>query len=143
MIKRIAWRMQANVEGALSERARRRAMELADDADIRKMPPRERAASPGAQQRTATVPTVVRPSTDLLPGTVLQRQYKGRSIQVTVLRDGFEFEGERFKSLTAVAKSVTGKYSSGFHFFGLRRQEGAGRRREAEGRRETRGRRPE
>ena len=40
LIKRIAWRMQANEEGDLSERARRRAMEIANDADIRMMPPR-------------------------------------------------------------------------------------------------------
>ena len=45
LIKRIAWRMQANVEGDLSERARRRAMELANDADIRMMPPREKKLS--------------------------------------------------------------------------------------------------
>jgi hypothetical protein len=40
LIKRIAWRLQALAEGDLSERARRRAAELADDADLRLNPPR-------------------------------------------------------------------------------------------------------
>ena len=41
-----------------------------------------------------------------IPGTVLARQYRGRQIQVTVLPKGFEFEGQIYRSLTAVAKAV-------------------------------------
>ncbi len=52
LIKRIAWRMQANVEGDLSERARRRAMEIANDADIRMMPPRERKPREVSQKQS-------------------------------------------------------------------------------------------
>lgn len=125
LIKRIAWRMQANVEGDLSERARRRAMELANDADIRMMPPREKKLSTESVAHTRTVATQVRPSTAPMPGTVLTRDYKGRTIRVTVLTDGFEWEGDRYKSLTAVAQAVTGKHWNGFHFFGLRRNGGA------------------
>ena len=43
---------------------------------------------------------------------------------VKVLADGFECEGEKYKSLTAVAKAVTGKHWNGFHFFGLRKNGG-------------------
>jgi Protein of unknown function (DUF2924) len=124
LIKRIAWRMQANAEGDLSERARRRAMELADDADLRMTPPRLRKPAPDAADRTKTVATKVRASTDLLPGTVVKREYKGQLIRVTTLADGFEYHGERYKSLTAVTKTVTGKHWNGFHFFGLRRKRG-------------------
>lgn len=124
LIKRIAWRMQANAEGDLSERARRRAMELANDADLRMTPPRQPKPAPGADERTATAPTKVRASADLLPGTVVTRQYKGQSIRVTALADGFEYAGERYKSLTAVAKAVTGKHWNGHHFFGLRKKGG-------------------
>ena len=46
LIKRIAWRMQANAEGGLSERALQRAMELANDADLRVTAPREAEADP-------------------------------------------------------------------------------------------------
>jgi hypothetical protein len=124
LIKRIAWRMQANAEGDLSERARQRAMELANDADLRSTAPRQRRPAPDAQDRTKTVATKVRASTDLLPGTVVTRAYKGHLIRVTVLADGFEYLGERYKSLTAVTKAVTGKHWNGFHFFGLRRKRG-------------------
>ena len=119
LIKRIAWRMQANVEGDLSERARRRAMELANDADLRVSPPRE----PKIDENLSVVTKRVNFECDdriPLAGTILKRDYKGRAVRVRVLEDGFEFEGERFKSLTAVAKTVTGKHWNGFHFFGLR-----------------------
>ena len=120
LIKRIAWRMQANAEGDLSERARRRAMELANDADIRVTMPRTKKLSAGAEERTFSVPTKIEPNTQLLPGTVLQRVYKGHPVRVKVMTDGFECQGERYKSLTAVAKAITGKHWSGHHFFGLR-----------------------
>ncbi|WP_425619080.1 DUF2924 domain-containing protein [Anatilimnocola sp. NA78] len=125
LIKRIAWRMQANAEGGLSERARRRAMELANDADLRVTAPRQRRSIDGADERTKTVPAKIAAATHLLPGTMLKRDYKGRTIRVIVLDDGFECEGERYKSLTAVAKAVTGKHWNGFHFFGLREKAGA------------------
>lgn len=120
LIKRIAWRMQANEEGDLSERARRRAMELANDADLRMTPPREPKTTAGAEERTKSVATKVRSGGDLLPGTSLTREYKGQTVRVTVLADGFECHGQRYKSLTAVAKAVTGKHWNGHHFFGLR-----------------------
>ena len=110
-----------SVEGGLSERARRRALEIANDADLRTMPPR------GASQYDGNAPTVVhqanvQPSRDLLPGTVLRRIYKGRPIDVLVAEDGFIHEGERYRSLTAVAKAATGKHWNGHHFFGLRKK---------------------
>ena len=126
LVKRIAWRMQANAEGDLSERARRRAMELANDADLRVTMPRTPKLSEGAEERTISKPTKVQGSTQLLPGTVLQRVYKGSTIRVKVRADGFECEGERYKSLTAVAKAITGKHWNGHHFFGLR-QNGGGK----------------
>jgi hypothetical protein len=124
LVKRIAWRIQANAEGDLSERARRRAAELANDADLRLTPPRPSRVTTDAHERTTTLATRVCPSNDLMPGTMLEREYKGRTLHVTVLPDGFEFEGERYKSLTAVAKAVTGKHWNGYHFFGLRSQGG-------------------
>lgn len=124
LIKRIAWRIQANAEGGLSERARRRAMELANDADLRVTMPRR----PKISEMSETVTKRVRIDGNNrlpLPGTVLQRDYKGRLVRVKVLASGFEFEGERYKSLTAVAKAITGKHWNGFHFFNLRPAGGA------------------
>ena len=53
------------------------------------------------------------------PGTSLVRKYKDREIEVRVLEAGFEFDGERYKSLTAIAKIVTGTHCNGFRFFKL------------------------
>jgi hypothetical protein len=118
LIKRIAWRMQANIEGDLSERARRRAMEIANDADIRMMPPRERKLRDNSQQpNTVVVKVDSKPTRSLSVGQSLQRVYKGQNIVVVVRGDGFEWQGQKYKSLTAVAKAVTGKHWNGFNFF--------------------------
>ena len=57
-----------------------------------------------------------------LPGTIITRPYKGRTLAVKVLPNGFEFEGEVFKSLSAVAKAITGQHCNGFYFFRLRKE---------------------
>ena len=74
LIRRIAWRLHALAEGDLSERARRRAEELANDADLRMCPPRLPAAE-AAEERTATQ-TIRFQQDDRLPppGTVLTRK---------------------------------------------------------------------
>lgn len=118
LVKRIAWRMQALVEGDISERARQRAAELANDADLRTSAPKVPKPAPATPDstRTATIAVV---ADDRLPpaGTILMREYKGRPLQVRVLEHGFELEGEVFKSLSAVAKKITGQHCNGFHFF--------------------------
>ena len=110
LINRIAWRMQANTEGDLSERARERAFELANDADIRLTAPRP-ASSRGDRLQMAE--------------SEITREYKGRKIVVKVLESGFEYDGEVYASLSAVAKAVTGSHWSGNRFFGLQPMGGA------------------
>jgi hypothetical protein len=122
LLKRIAWRTQALAEGDLSERARRRATELARDADLR-------TTIPSAQPVTTSsgTPTAVRSvrfeSDDRLPppGTVLSRAYKRDTVQVKVLTNGFEYEGSVYSSLSAVAKAITGSHCNGYLFFRLRK----------------------
>jgi Protein of unknown function (DUF2924) len=58
------------------------------------------------------------------PGTVLTRPYKGQTLQVKVLAEGFEYEGRNFRSLSAVAKHITGSHCNGFLFFGMGHTEG-------------------
>ncbi len=119
LVKRISWRLQAIQEGDLSERARRRALELANDADLRIRPPAS-PAEPGVNGGTSTSAFRVEPDNRLpMAGTLLKRQYKGRAIQVRVLSRGFEFDGEVYRSLSAVARKVTGAHWNGYHFFGL------------------------
>jgi hypothetical protein len=117
LVKRIAWRMQALAEGDLSERARQRAAELANDADLRLTPPK----SPPAVVTAGPKKSIAFKGESRVPppGTLLIREYKGRRLEVTVLTKGFEFEGQVFKSLSAVAKAITGQHCNGFHFFRL------------------------
>jgi hypothetical protein len=123
LLRKIAWRMQELAEGGLSERARRRAAELANDADVRLMPPRATPAPTIARVAVTAAPSVATPDPRLpTPGTAIVRSYKGRDLRVLVLSDGFEFEGERYKTLTAVAEHVTGSHVNGFRFFRLGRR---------------------
>ncbi|MCY2975415.1 MAG: DUF2924 domain-containing protein [Planctomycetota bacterium] len=103
LIKRIAWKMQANIEGDISERARRRAAELSKDVDMRTSAPKQRVAVATPSNGTATA-TIQMDADERLPpsGTTLVRPYKGQSIQVRVLSNGFEFEGTIYKSLTTL-----------------------------------------
>jgi Protein of unknown function (DUF2924) len=123
LVKRVAWRLQAVAEGDLSQRARQRAAELANDADLRLSPPKLAAAAP-SPERTMTMSVRVDDGRLPIPGTVITRQYKGRSLQVKVLPQGFEYEGEVFKSLSAVAKTITGQHCNGYHFFRLGQEAG-------------------
>ncbi|GIW90219.1 MAG: hypothetical protein KatS3mg109_0651 [Pirellulaceae bacterium] len=117
LIRKIAWKMQALIEGGLTERARQRAEELARNAELRVMPPKV-SESPSSMDQAATV-VMPRDARLPAPGTALVRRYKGHTFQVLVLPDGFEFEGQRYKSLSAVAKRITGSHVNGYRFFGL------------------------
>jgi hypothetical protein len=115
LVRRLAWRLQALAEGDLSERARRRAAELACDADLRLLPPRAaRRANPSTSLSSC------RPDPRIpCPGTILTRPYKGTTLQVRVLAHGFAFDGRVFNSLSAVAKAITGSHCNGLLFFRL------------------------
>ena len=57
----------------------------------------------------------------LKPGTVMTREWQGKIHQVRVLDEGFEHGGERFASLSEVARRITGTHWSGPLFFGLKK----------------------
>ena len=103
LVKRIVWRMQALREGGLSERARRRALELADDAEIRLSAPKATARGPGTTVAAAF--DAGRPASFPKPGAVLRREYKGRAIVVRVLPRGFEYEGEVYPFSLTIRRS--------------------------------------
>lgn len=119
LVKRVAWRLQALAEGTLSERARQRAAELANDADVRLSPPKVKPAQSSAERTKATTLRIKGDRRLPPPGSLITREYKGETLRVMVLADSFEFEGERFRSLSAVAKSITGQHCNGYHFFQL------------------------
>ena len=121
LVRRIAWRIQANALGGLSERARQRAFEIADDADLRIRAPKNFLRSPVDQMRTAEAR--VDPGLDPrlpLPGTPLIRRYQGKDIVVHVRHDGsFECDGRIFSSLSAAVTQATGTRWNGFAFYNL------------------------
>jgi hypothetical protein len=118
LIRKIAWRIQALAEGDLSERARRRAAELANDADVRVTPPKGHRVATGGQN---SVQADVLPDNRLPgPGGAIFRKYKGQMLRVNVEAGGtFEYDGQRYKSLSAIAKAISGSHCNGFRFFGL------------------------
>jgi hypothetical protein len=119
LFRRIAWRLQANAEGDLSERARHRAATIAEDADLRTRAPKDfsegSTSVPGPVSRS-------RPARDWRlppPGTLLTRRLDNRQIVVKVLDQGFEYDSRRYRSLSAIAREITGTRWNGLLFFGL------------------------
>lgn len=129
LFKRIAWRIQALAEGDLSERARRRAEFLACDADLRTTGPRVPLAAlrgngtGGGAAGNGVVDAKPLPSLAdervPPPGTVLTRVYRGQAYHVVVRDDGFEYDGRVFRSLSAIAKLITGSHWNGLLFFNI------------------------
>lgn len=124
LVKRIAWRLQANAHGDLSEQARRRAEQLANDADLRTTAPKVRRSDD--QPKIITQSAVAFDHDVRLPmaGANINRLYKGRQIVVRVLPKGFEYEGQIYRTLSAVATAITGTHWNGYHFFNLKRNGG-------------------
>ena len=121
LFRRIAWRLQALAEGDLSARARERAHQIAQDADLRKVAPRD-FFKVGDERIGITRGNRNRRAEDSrlpLPGTVLSRKWKGRTILVEVLAKGFRCENRHFSSLSAIAVAITGTRWNGLAFFGL------------------------
>lgn len=112
MRKRIAYQLQVAAHGGLSAPARAVLDSLATGI---RLPD----ADPDGHAGGDTAP---RPAGRPRPGTVLQREWHGRQIRVQVLPDGFEWNGDLFGSLSAVARAVTGARWNGKLFFGLVRR---------------------
>ena len=120
LFRKLAWRIQELAEGGLSERVKARAREIANEADIRVRPPREfmnggPSAPPTPRIRDERLP---------VPGTSIEREYKGHRVSVRVLEKGFEYEGRTYRSLSAIAREITGTNWNGMLFFGLARKRG-------------------
>ncbi len=107
--RRIAWKIQEQKLGGLSKVAKRRLDELIAEIEL-----------PANNTRTASgVLRKPRRPDDPAPGTVLVRKWRGQEIRVLVRDDGYECNGELFRSLTAVARAITGSRWNGRLYFGL------------------------
>jgi Protein of unknown function (DUF2924) len=125
LFRRIAWRLQALAEGDLSERARRRANQIARDADLRMIAPPDFFTVSGECIRTTQASRNRREQDSRLPlpGALLTRKWKGKTLLVEVLANGFRYENQHYSSLSALAVAITGTRWNGLAFFGLTRSD--------------------
>lgn len=100
---RIAYRIQELAYGGPDRETRRMLDLLADEVE-------------GNGKRKHQIADPRNPVT----GTRLIREWDGVEHTVTVLKDGFDWQGRKFKSLSAVARAMTGTQWNGYRFFGLR-----------------------
>lgn len=107
LVRRLAYRIQElgfGVDPAIEARITARAKDL--------------FASPGRPKTKKT------DYAEPIVGTRLVREYKGVEYQVTVLADGFEYQGAKYRSLSKIAALITGAAWSGPAFFGLKQRKG-------------------
>jgi hypothetical protein len=102
----LAFRIQADCEGDL-------------DHETRKVLDRTNANESGLAMADR-LKSLDRKRTDLMPGTVLVREWDRKSHRVMVLADGFSWNGQSYDSLTKIAFAITGTRWNGPRFFGLR-----------------------
>ena len=124
--RRLAWRVQELAYGGLSERAKSRIAELNRDDDLRMLPPRgwqPPTNCNGDQPEPSATRQPLRDPRLPHPGSTLTRRYRGHEIHVSVLEDGFEYEGCHYASLSALAREITGQRWNGMLFFGLAKRE--------------------
>ncbi len=102
----IAWKLQERALGGMSAALKRRIADLAKTMETRGDLARARAVT-------------------LKPGARLMREWRGETHDVRVLEEGFEWRGTRWRSLSAIAREITGTQWSGPRFFGLEKTEKA------------------
>lgn len=131
LFRKIAWRIQADREGGLSEATKELANALAQEAPLRTRIMRnaaKRLAGMNSDQTATTVLPTGHDSRLPMPGGVIVKQFKGETLVVKVLADGFEFRDRRYKSLSAIALDLTGTKWNGFVFFGVAKERNHGHR---------------
>jgi hypothetical protein len=119
LIRRIAWKLQALEHGDVTGAMIERALEMAADREFEG----HGGASGKRRRADPRLPA---------PGVELTREYRRRLVAVKVLASGFEYEGQRYASLSAIARVVTGTPWNGLVFFGLAKR---GDKRQRRGRR--------
>jgi hypothetical protein len=91
-------------------------------------PGRQRQLRQIAQQLKQAGEATTRARPELKPGTRLMREWRGRTYDVLALNDGYSWQGTSYRSLSAIAREITGTAWSGPLFFGLKANRSATRR---------------
>lgn len=117
--RKIAWHLQAAKEGGLPESVRQHAIGVARQTELRSRITENLSRRRGAVPQDQTVTTKLAPGGSRLPmpGSLIIRRYKDRTIVVKVLDEGFEYDSRQFKSLSAIAGEITGTRWNGHAFF--------------------------
>ncbi len=103
MVLAIAWKIQVKAHGGLTAAEKRRLVRIAEDNKAH-----------GGPSKNSTI--------HVKPGLKLVREWRGETHDVLVLENGFEWNGQRWRSLSAIAREITGTPWSGPRFFGLQRR---------------------
>ena len=111
LVKRIVYKLQEQKHGGLSQAAKDKA-----DALIKKHDPVNNKST--RPIRNGDVKKHGRDPRLPIPGTVIAKTYKGKKLEVKVLEKSFEYKGKVYRSLSAIAKDITGNIWNGFLFFG-------------------------
>ena len=106
MIRRLAYRIQELAYGGLPDDTKAELERIAEEDE------RHRQLARAQRRKSKT--------THALPGTRLVREWNGQRYEVTAVEGGFEYAGRKYRSLSAIAKVITGAHWSGPQFFGLR-----------------------
>src|SRR5438132_5374325 len=109
LIRAVAYRMQEIALGGLRPEPQRQLRQIAQEL-----------------KQTGAAAKRFRPQ--LRPGTRLIREWQGRTYEVVVVDDGLSWQGTHYRSLSAIARKITGTAWSGPLFFGLKQNRSAGRR---------------
>jgi hypothetical protein len=109
LVKRIVYKLQEQKHGSLSQAAKYKANILINKYDpVNNQSVRSKNGDVKKSNRDPRLP---------IPGTIIAKLYKGKKLEVKVLEKGFEYKGKVYRSLSAIAKDVSGNIWNGFLFF--------------------------
>ncbi len=111
--RKVAYKLQEREHGCLSAKAKNRLKSLIEEYD----PINNKALRPDNPVVSQTAPG--KDKRIPIPGTVITKDYKGSNYKVKVLEAGFEYDGKIYKTLSAIAKEITGAHWNGYLFFNL------------------------
>lgn len=115
LIKRILYKLQEQEHGGISQTAKDKA-----DALIKKHDP---VNNKSAKSKNGDAKKSNRDPRLPIPGSIITKVYKGKKLEVKTLEKGFEYKGKVYRSLSVIAKDVTGNIWNGFLFFGLNKKD--------------------